>query len=128
MYRSCSRCGKIHDTKYRCNHNKPKYDNDKYKSQEDKLRHTNAWQRKAAEIKEASQYLCEVCRDKGMFTYDELETHHITKVRHNPARLLDNYNLVCLCKNHHKQAEKGTLSQEYLEKLAVNRENTPPRG
>lgn len=129
MFKACSRCGRIHGTNYKCTHNKPKYDNAKYKAKEDRLRHTNAWQRKAAEIKQASQYLCEVCRDKGIYTYNSLETHHITKVREDPTRLLDNNNLICLCRMHHIQADNGRLSKKYLEYLVANRENrTPPRG
>ena len=121
MYKSCSRCGKIHSKDYQCNHNKPKYDNSKYKSQEDKLRNTSAWQKKSAEVKEASQYLCAVCRAKGIYTYDGLEVHHIVKLRHAPDKLLDNNNLICLCKLHHMQADKGTISKEYLENLAKQR-------
>ena len=121
MYKSCSRCGKIHDIKYQCSHNKPKYDNSKYKSEEDQLRNTSAWQKKAIEIKEASNYLCAVCRDKGVYNYDGLEVHHIVKLRHAPDKLLDNNNLVCLCKLHHMQADRGTISKEYLENLAKQR-------
>lgn len=123
MFKSCSRCGKIHDTKYICSHNKPKYDNNKYKSREDQLRNTSAWQKKAIEIKEASNYLCAVCRSYGVYTYDGLEVHHIVKLRHAPDKFLDNNNLVCLCKLHHMQADRGTISKEYLENLAKQRKS-----
>lgn len=123
-FKACSRCGKIHDTKYNCKHNKPKYDYSKYGTQEErKLRSTKAWADKSLEIREAAQYLCEVCRDKGIYNYNSLEVHHITKLRENKAGLLDNDNLVCLCTEHHKQADRGQISKDYLIKLAKERNN-----
>ncbi len=124
MYKACSRCGQIHSTKYNCKHNKPKWDNTKYGTGEErKLRNTAAWTKKAEEVKQQAQYLCEVCRDKGIYNYNELETHHITKLREDKAGLLDDSNLICLCVKHHKQADRGQLSKEYLTKLAQQRIN-----
>ena len=37
-------------------------------------------------------------------------------------KFLDNYNLICLCTDHHKQADQGKLDKEYLRKLARKRE------
>ena len=121
MYRACSKCGKIHSTKYKCTHNQ-KWDNDKYgTSEERKLRNTSAWANKSKAIREQAQYLCEVCRDKGIYNYRGIEVHHITKLREDKTGLLDDDNLVCLCQFHHKQADRGQLSKEYLTKLALDR-------
>lgn len=86
------------------------------------MRSTYAWTQKAKQIKERAEYLCEVCRDNGRFNYEELEIHHITKVRDNPNLLLDDLNLVCLCVEHHKKADAGELDADYLRKLASERE------
>lgn len=119
MFKSCSRCGKIHDTSYKCNKG-----NDILKSrQERKLRSQYAWTQKSEEIRERANHLCEVCRDKGIITYDDIEVHHITKVREDASLLLDNYNLVCLCQEHHKQADKGKLDVDYLIEIAKRRED-----
>lgn len=126
MYKSCSRCGKIHDINYKCTHNKPKYDNHRYKTIADMPRYSFAWQKKSKEIKESSNYLCEVCLDLGAYNYSDLEVHHINKLREDPNSLLVNENLITLCKLHHMQAEKGHLSKEYLTKLAKIRENKHP--
>ena len=120
MYRSCSRCGKIHDINYKCNANRT-YDN-KYKRPEDTLRNTHQWHTKAEEIKEKAKYLCEVCKDEGIYTYDNLEVHHITKLRDDTSKLLDDYNLICLCWKHHRLADEGYLQADYLRKLAMTRE------
>ena len=122
MYRACSRCGKVHDINFKCAHNKPKFDNTRYGTAEErKLRNTAAWANKSQQVREQAQYLCEVCRDKGVYTYTGLEVHHITKLREDKTGLLDDSNLVCLCIMHHKQADHGQLSKSYLRQLAARR-------
>lgn len=116
-YKACSRCGKIHDSNYKCNVNRV------YQGGEERrLRSTNAWKDKSLEIRNKASYLCEVCRDQGIYTYNNLEVHHIVKVKDNKDLLLDNYNLICLCTEHHKQADNNELDQDYLRKLAERRE------
>lgn len=118
MYKSCSRCGKIHSTSYKCYANRPiRNDN------ESKLRNKNKWHEKSLEIREASNYLCAICKDERRYNYDKLEVHHIEKLKERPDRLLDNYNLVCLCSEHHKLADAGKIDKDYLFKLAKDRED-----
>lgn len=121
MWKSCSKCGKIHDFNYKCNANaSPRTD-------ADKLRQTYRWQRKTIEIKENHQYLCAVCRDEGRYTYDGLEVHHITKLNDDPSKAFDNDNLICLCVEHHKKADRGEIGADYLRRLVENSvENSPP--
>ena len=117
MLKACSICGKIHPAGY--THRKYR----KYETAEErKLRSSNKWKIKSLEIRENADYLCEVCRDLGVITYDDLEVHHIEKIRDNKDLLLENNNLICLCVTHHKQADRGELSKEYLQKLAEDRE------
>ena len=117
MLKACSRCGKIHPYNEQCNVGKV------YRGGEErKLRAKAAWHNKSLQIRERAQYLCEVCRDQGIITYKNLEVHHIIPVRVAPDLLLDALNLICLCDMHHKMAEKGELSIEYLQKLAEKRE------
>jgi 5-methylcytosine-specific restriction protein A len=120
MLRSCPYCGRIHPAGYICKASKRKraYNG----GEERKLRSTYAWTKKSKEIREKAQGLCEVCRDKGLYTYTGLEVHHIEKVREDKDRLLDNYNLICVCAECHKQAEQGKIDKEYLRKLARKRE------
>lgn len=123
MYKSCSRCGRIHDINYICTHNQPKIDYSKYNNTEEyRLRNTYAWHTKAEEIKKRSRYLCSVCEDKGIYNYNDLEVHHIIKIKDNKDKLLDDYNLICLCITHHKLADKNKIDKDYLLKLAKERE------
>ena len=117
MFKACSKCGKIHSAKYKCK------DIRIYQGGEEReLRKTYAWQEKSKEIRDRANYLCEVCRDQGLYTYDNLEVHHIEKLKDRKDLLLENRNLVCLCSEHHKQADNGQLAKEYLRKLAEARE------
>lgn len=117
MFKSCSRCGKIHSTKYKCNVGRV------YQGgQERELRNTYAWEKKSLEIRQRANYLCQVCREQGVYTYENLEVHHIVPVKDVPALLLDNYNLVCLCVEHHKKADRGEIDAEHLRQLARDRE------
>ena len=124
MYKACSRCGRIHDSGYVCTVNAPLRDYSRYADREErKLRSTTAWLKKSLEIRARAQYLCEVCRDQGRYTYDNLEVHHIVKLRDNADGLLDDNNLICLCAVHHRQADAGEISPDYLRELIERREN-----
>lgn len=118
MYKACSKCGKIHDASYKCYQDQTHRD-----EKERKLRSKYKWTQKAKEIKEKANYLCEVCRDQNIYTYENLEVHHIEKIRDNQDLFLDNNNLICLCIKHHKEAERGGIGKDYLKKLALKREN-----
>jgi len=119
MLKSCSKCGKIHDYNYKCTKGSRVYNG----GEERKLRSTYAWAKKSEEIRAKAQFLCEVCRQQGIYNYKGLEVHHITKLRDNPQGLLDDDNLICLCIEHHKQADAGEIDKAYLSELALMREN-----
>lgn len=118
MLKACSRCGKIHEYNYKCNKGKIYKHNDI-----DRLRSTTAWTHKSIEIREISHYLCAVCLDKGIYNYDDIEVHHIIKLQDNKDLFLENENLICLCKYHHKQADNGKLDKDYLINLVKLRDN-----
>ena len=118
LFKSCSRCGKVHSYSYKCNKGKIYKHNDI-----DKLRSTKRWTDKSIEIREASNYLCSVCLDEGIYNYDNIEVHHIIKLQDNQDLLLENDNLIALCKYHHKQADKGKLDKDYLINLVKKRDN-----
>jgi len=118
-YKSCSRCGRIHDANEKCPIKSPRV----YPKTEDRqLRNSWEWQKKSREIREKANYLCEVCKQEGKYTYDLLEVHHINKLKDHPEGLLDNLNLICLCNYHHRLADAGEIKKEYLLKLAKDRE------
>ena len=119
LYKSCSKCGRIHEQSYVCRASSGRK---APKTLEQKLRSSRAWTLKAIEIKERASYLCELCRDKGRYNYDNLEVHHIEKVKDEPTKLLDNYNLICLCSEHHKLADDDKIEIGKLLAIAKERE------
>ena len=123
MLKSCSRCGRIVSYNHKCNVGRVYKKNDI-----DKLRSTSRWTRKSIEIREASNYLCSVCLDEGIINYDNVEVHHIIKLQEDSSLLLENDNLISLCKYHHKQADEGKISEDYLLSLVKKRNITPNGG
>ncbi len=123
MLRSCTRCGKLHPYGEECPVKRTRT-----ATAESKLRNTNAWHMKAEQVKVASNYLCPLCLEEGIYTYDGLETHHIEKLKDAPDKLLDGYNLIPLCVRHHKMADAGEIDPEHLRELARKREDTPIAG
>lgn len=121
---SCSRCGKMHPRGYKCNMGK----NWGNKTDADKLRNARRWKKKAEQIKADALGLCEVCKAEGVYTYDGLEVHHITKLREDPSGLLDDDNLICLCRYHHKKADAGEISADYLRELVKERGQNGQQG
>lgn len=117
MLKSCAKCGKIHDYNYKCKAGRLPTP----KTHDQRLRSSYKWTQKAKQIKKQSNYLCALCLLEGRYTYDDLEIHHITKVKDEPNRLLDNDNLVCLCKQCHERADQGKVDKELLERLARER-------
>ena len=119
-YYSCSRCGKIHPKGYVCKVGvrKKRY---KYTYEESKLRSKGVWTEKSKQIREDANYLCEVCKDKGIYNYRDVSVHHIEKLRDRPDLLIEDTNLICLCKDCHRMADAGMIDKEYLKKLARQR-------
>ena len=120
MFKACSKCGKIHDVNYDCHHGD-------HSSAEKKMRSKYVWTKKSREVRDQANYLCEVCRDQGIFNYENVEVHHLQPLRDRKDLYLENNNLICLCSKHHKEAENGDIDIEYLKKLIDKRENPPPK-
>ena len=126
MFKMCSKCGKVHQYNKRC------YKNEGYRKRNtnaNKFRNTTEWRNKSEEIREDSKYLCALCLLNNIYNYNKLEVHHIEPIEENFERRLDNYNLICLCNEHHREAEQGNIKREDLFELAKQRENenkSPP--
>lgn len=91
--------------------------------EERSLRSKYVWTQKSIEIREKANYLCEVCRDSGIYNHESLEVHHIEKLKDNKDLYLENENLVLLCTEHHKLADKNQIDKDYLRSLAIKRES-----
>lgn len=123
MLRSCAYCGRIHDSKHDCGKRPVKHSK---RTSAELGRYSYAFEVKSKQIKERSHYLCAYCLLKGKFNSECLETHHIVKLRERPDLLLEDSNLICLCYEHHKQADQGRIDSNLLQKLACEREKDTP--
>lgn len=114
MKKACVYCGKIHDKGYICS-KKPKYSN-KFEA----FRNSGAWQKKRKHIAERDLYCCRICFlnffDEKPNDFD-IECHHIVPLAEDYEKRLDDSNLITLCHTHHKQAENGLISRDYLRSL-----------
>lgn len=123
MLKACSRCGKIHPYSYTCNVGRARSFADRQDKEASRLRSTRAWQVKREHIKESAFNLCEVCKAQGLYNFTDIEIHHIKKLSQEPTGLLEDDNLIALCKLHHIQADRGQLEATYLQELARLRDD-----
>ena len=132
MLRSCSYCGRIHDSKYICP-NKPQRRNQT--TEADRFRWTSIWQNKREEIKQRDLYLCQICiRELYNTVYkyntEELEVHHNIPINEDYDKRLENNNLLTVCDRHHKMCDRGEIPREEVQNIIEEQErkikNTPP--
>lgn len=113
MLRSCSTCGRIHDSGIKCRRYQPPRI-----SAADRFRSSKAWQDARNAARERDMNLCRVCRSLGEITTDDLSVHHIVPLEEDFALRDDMDNLITLCGVHHEEAERGDISRSKLRDLA----------
>ena len=123
MLKACSRCGRVHDASFECRpRNKPNR-RSKERTEEKRLRNLSVWHKKSEHIRERSYHLCALCMALGDYRQKQIEVHHIVPLSEWNEGLLEDSNLVCLCVDHHKQADRGEISREALKILATQRDS-----
>lgn len=120
MYKTCSRCGRIHDFNKSC------YRNQKSRNltDADKFRKTYKWHKKSDDIRARDKYLCRCClvdiyNTQSQINFNKLEVHHIVPLEEDYGLRLDDDNLITLCDYHHKLAENNVIPRDIL-KLLTN--------
>lgn len=118
MLKACGRCGRIHDSKFKCTPPQ-KYKCDK---KVEDFRNSQAWKNKAKEIKNRDKYMCIACLNglEGTivkYNSQNLSVHHIIPISNDFDMRFDNDNLITLCRYHHEQAEKGLIKPDRLRDL-----------
>lgn len=118
MLKACGRCGRIHDSKFKCTPPQ-KYKCDK---KIEDFRNSQVWKNKAKEIKSRDKYMCIACLNglEGTivkYNSQSLSVHHIVPISTDFDRRFDNDNLITLCRYHHEQAEKGLIKPDRLRDL-----------
>ena len=124
MLISCRYCGRIHDTRVDCGKRPTRK---RQVADAERGRYTSRWRRKSAQIKSDAGGVCEYCLAHGIVRYGNLETHHIIPLIEQPDMLLNDENLIALCRSCHEQAEAGAISRDELRRIAAARIAGSPR-
>ena len=124
MLKSCSYCGRIHDSKYTC---KEKPSKKKTITEVDKFRWTSLWQKKREEIKRRDLYLCQICirelyNTVTKYNMEGISVHHNIPINEDYNKRLDNNNLITLCDYHHKMCESGKIRRDEIQKIISEQE------
>ena len=119
MLKSCSYCGRIHESKYIC---KEKPIKKKTITEADKFRWTRIWQKKREEIKKRDLYLCQICIRElydtiNKYNTKDLSVHHNTPINEDYNKRLDDDNLLTVCDHHHEMCERGEIPRDEVQKI-----------
>ena len=115
MLKSCKYCGHIHDSKYDCG-SKPK--RSKENTEQTRLRTCRKWNKTRKQVNDRDHFICRVCFARGVIHADGLETHHIVPLAEDDSLAYEEDNLITLCVEHHKAADKGLIARAELTALA----------
>ena len=130
LLKSCAYCGRIHDKKYTCIEKDMAIKKRQRKDstmEENKFRWSRVWKRKAEEIKQRDKYLCQVCMRElynttTKYNTHNLEVHHAVGLREDFSARLDNNNLITLCREHHEEAECGSIPLAEIKRIIREQE------
>lgn len=128
MRKTCRYCGQVHKTGEICPKRPPKrikkqQSFDGFQKKYVEFTSSFAWQKMREITKKRDLYLCAICRQEiknnPNIRYDDviLYVHHIIPVKEAWALRLCLDNLITLCDKHHKQAERGEIPREVLQKI-----------
>lgn len=125
MLKSCTYCGKIHDSKFICEKKKI-MQKKRWESSKDStasaFRRTVAWTKKSKRIRTLDNHLCLCCLAelKGTirrYNTQDLQVHHIVPVEEDYELRLVEDNLITVCEKHHEMCESGTIGRSIQEEL-----------
>lgn len=124
MLKSCSYCGRIHDTKYDCGKRPQKQKKITYI---DRFRSSRKWREKREQIRARDINLCQICirnlyEPDRQYNYEYLSVHHSVPMESDFSKRLDDDNLLTLCARHHKMAEVGEIPYSEIKKIIDEQE------
>lgn len=126
MLKSCSYCGRIHDSKKWCRQKRDaeqKRWNNRKATKALAFRRTKAWRDKSIEVRKRQHYMCVCCAHNLEGTTNRLNTkdlsvHHIIPIEDDYELRLDNENLITVCDMHHEMCEAGKISRNIQKQIA----------
>lgn len=132
MLKSCSYCGRIHDSKYVCKQKEQKIrERQSMRSAKNEkvydFHRSHKWKEKSIVIRERDNYCCQVCirglhNPDRRYETDNISVHHIVPIAEDWDNRLDNSNLISLCSKHHEMAERGEINRKELLRIVEEQE------
>ena len=125
MLKSCSYCGRIHDSKKECKQKKEaerkRWENRK-QTKALMFRRSGEWTDKSIQIRKRDNYMCLCCKamlegTKKQFNTSGLSVHHIIPIEEAYECRLDSENLITVCGPHHEMCEAGKISKKVQKAL-----------
>lgn len=129
MLKSCSYCGRIHDTKYDCGKRPQRQKKITYI---DRFRSSRKWREKREQIRRRDLNLCQICirnlfDTDRQYNYENLSVHHAIPLEKDFEKRLDDDNLITACSKHHEMAESGAIPYEVIKKIIDEQEGKSER-
>lgn len=126
MLKSCSYCGRIHDSKIECKQKKEAIQRRWGKRRDTKafmFRRSNKWTDKSVQIRARDNYMCLCCRammdgTRKQYNIDDISVHHIVPIEEDYELRLSDDNLITVCGMHHEMCEAGKIQREEQKRLA----------
>ncbi len=133
MLKSCSCCGRVHDSKYVCKQKEQKIrERQSMRSAKNKkvydFHRSHKWKEKSAATRERDNYCCQVCvrglhNPDRQYETDNISVHHIVPIAEDWDNRLDDSNLISLCSKHHEMAERGEINRKELLRIVEEQES-----
>lgn len=129
MLKSCSYCGRIHDTKYDCGKRPQRQKKITYI---DQFRSSRKWREKREQIRRRDLNLCQICirnlyETDRQYNYERLSVHHAIPMETDFNKRLDDDNLITACDKHHEMAESGAIPYEVIKNIIDEQEGKSER-
>ena len=133
MLKSCSYCGRIHDSKYMCPQKEQRIrDRQQQRGKANKrvydFHRSHKWKNKSISIRERDNYCCQLCvrglhKPDRQYETDNISVHHIVPIAEDWESRLDDNNLISLCSRHHEMAEAGKIKRKELLNIVKEQES-----
>ena len=117
MLVSCRYCNAFHKRGEQCKNRPINNSRKKEINAITRFRSSRLWQKKRQEIKIRDKYLCQYCKNKGIYQFNKLEVHHILPISRSWNKRLKNSNLITLCHLCHKKADNNDISINELKDI-----------
>ena len=127
MLKSCSYCGRVHDSGYICPKKAAMTQRYPKDTRASNIRNSSRWQKTRDHVRQRDHNVCQLCLRNypgtiRLYETEGLSVHHIIRLEDDESKAFDEDNLITLCRIHHEMAEEGKIRGAEL--LRIAKENS----